>query len=305
MKDFFKRIHTDNFRWYDFSLISLVLAYFFLEIGNIFGAIITLSIEGFAANIVPTISIQDPFVYMLVIYFAPIGVWILTLVFMGIFKPDRPIFDKIGTKEPSNNIKMLLVGLVIGFVMNMSCAVAAMINKDIAIYFNAIYPIKDIVLFIAVFVQSSAEELVCRGFLYNRLRRGYRHPAVAIIGNSVLFGLIHIFNPGVTVLAIISIILVGIFCSLIVYYYDSLWCVMMFHAAWNYTQNVLLGLPNSGLVFDFSIFKLDAASARDSFVYSVDFGVEATGFCIIVELIAIAVVWYLGYNKKKRSLELS
>lgn len=44
-----------------------------------------------------------------------------------------------------------------------------------------------VIIFLTVFVQSSAEELLCRGFLYQRLRRSYKHPAVAIVGNSALF----------------------------------------------------------------------------------------------------------------------
>ncbi len=31
------------------------------------------------------------------------------------------------------------------------------------------------------------------------------------------------------------------------------------HMAWNYTQNIIFGLPNSGIVSGFSLFKLDAA----------------------------------------------
>ena len=39
----------------------------------------------------------------------------------------------------------------------------------------------------------------------------------------------------------------------------------------NFTQNILLGLPNSGNVVPFSIFKLEGAA--DSLVYNVGFGI--------------------------------
>ena len=55
------------------------------------------------------------------------------------------------------------------------------------------------------------------------------------------------------------------------------------HTAWNFTQNFLFGLPNSGLVSEASIWGLDAASARDSLVYNVAFGVEGAVPAVIAD----------------------
>ena len=57
--------------------------------------------------------------------------------------------------------------------------------------------------------------------------------------------------------------------SLMVYYMDSLWCAFAVHTAWNFTQNILFGLPNSGINVPYSVFKLNAATARDSFAYNI------------------------------------
>ena len=155
-------------------------------------------------------------------------------------------------------------------------------------------------IFIAVFIQSSAEELLCRGFLYQRIRRGYRHPAVAIIVNALFFGILHLGNPGVSPLAIVSIVAVGICYSVMVYYCDSLWMPMAAHAAWNYTQSIVFGLPNSGLVSKFSLFKLDASTATDSFFYSVSFGVEETIVAVSVNVICAILVVVWGVKNKKK-----
>ena len=304
MKDFFKKIHSDNFKWYDFSLLTIAQTFLMMNVGQLAVAYVFIGILNVLSSGNPGIYLAEPFTFTMINYMVPIGTWILFVVYMLVVKPDKPILQKLGTKAKGNTIKLFVVGLVVGFLMNMTCAVVAMLNKDIAVYFDSVHPVKDILLFIAIFIQSSSEEMACRGFLYQKLRRSYRHPLVAILGSSVLFGLIHIFNPGVNALAIISIILVGLFCALIVYYFDSIWLAMAFHTAWNYTQSILLGLPNSGTVFAFSIFKLDVASARNSFFYDVAFGVEATGFVIVVEAVAIAIVWYLGHNKKKQAKEL-
>ena len=102
-------------------------------------------------------------------------------------------------------------------------------------------------------------------------------------------------------LAIVNIALMGILCSFICYYMDSLWCAMALHTAWNYTQNIILGLPNSGVVSILSIFKLDASTALDSFAYNVGFGVEGTVVSAIVQIAAIALIYY-KYKDKKPSL---
>ncbi|MBR4671208.1 MAG: CPBP family intramembrane metalloprotease [Butyrivibrio sp.] len=299
MKDSFKRIHSDNFKWYDFSLLSLILTYAIMLLGVILGEIILASFISLLKTIDPDLGFSNPFILITFFYASFLGVWILAFLFMYLFKPDRPIISKIGNKQPGNNVKMLLVGFAIGFVMNIACALVAFLNKDIAVYFNSFNPIKVLVVFVAVFIQSAAEEMACRGFLYQRLLRSYRHHAVAVVGNSVLFGLLHIFNEGVSVAGVINVILFGILCSLFVYFYDSIWCAMAVHAAWNFTQNILLGLPNSGSVFEFSIFKLDAASARNSFAYDINFGIEGTLVSCIVEALAIFIVLYFGLKKKK------
>ena len=78
---------------------------------------------------------------------------------------------------------------------------------------------------------------------------------------------------------------------------DSLWCAMAAHTAWNFTQNMILGLPNSGIVSPFSVFKLDAASAVNSYAYNVGFGIEGTVMAIIV-LIVSSVLIFVLYHKK-------
>ncbi|RKM58334.1 CPBP family intramembrane metalloprotease [Butyrivibrio sp. X503] len=303
MKEFFKKIHSDNFKWYDFSLLSLIITYAIMIVGSIIGTIIIGSIIMALSMINTNIKSGDPFVFINYVYWSFIGVWLLAFLVMLLSKPDRPIIPKLGTKEHGNNIKMLIIGLVIGFVMNISCALVAMLNKDIALYFNSFDPFKVLVVFIGVFIQSSAEEMACRGFLYQRLFRSYRHHAVAVVGNSVLFGLLHIFNDGVTVTGIVNVMLFGILCSLFVYFYDSIWCAMAIHAAWNFSQSILLGLPNSGGVFEFSIFKLDLASARNSFAYDINFGIEGTLVSCLVETAAILIVLYLGLKKKGQASE--
>ena len=174
----------------------------------------------------------------------------------------------------------------------------------IVLTYDAIHPLWFVVVFLTVFIQSSAEELLCRGFLYQKLRRSYKNPVVAIVGNALLFALLHLANNGVTVLSVLNIFLVGILFSLMVYYMDSLWCAFAVHTAWNFTQNILFGLPNSGINVPYSVFKLDAATARDSFAYNVGFGIEGTLLADVVLLVACVLLYLWGRKHGKKSMDV-
>ena len=113
-------------------------------------------------------------VYM---YLSFIGIWILTILYLRFTKKNRPILKTIGRRASGNNMKNLLIGFVMGFGLNGVCILAAWLNKDISLQYDSLKPIAFVLIFIAVFVQSSAEELVCRGFLYQRLKSIYKHPA--------------------------------------------------------------------------------------------------------------------------------
>ncbi len=294
-----KSYHSENFKWYDFFIIQLLLADALLEVGQ--------SVIGFpiAASILrPFLNESNvDFLEFAVLYLQFIGIWIIVLLFC-LIKYNRPIYKVILKGVKGNTLKNMLIGLLIGFVTNALCILVAVLHKDIHIYFDEISPIHLILLFIIIFIQSSAEELVCRGFLYQHLAKGYKNPAFAIILNAVFFGLIHLGNPGVSNLAILNIILVGISYSLFVYFCDSLWLPMAAHCAWNFTQNIIFGLPNSGLVSKYSIFKLDAATATNSFAYNTAFGVESTILaCIVLAIcIILTIIWGKKGNRKPTNI---
>lgn len=237
-------------------------------------------------------------------YLSSIGTWILMLLYLRFTKKNRPILQTVQRKAAGNNWKNLLVGIASGFGLNGLCILAAWLNKDISLYYDSFRPIPFVIIFLAVFVQSSAEELICRGFLYQRLRRSYQNPAVAIIGNSLLFAILHLMNDGVTVLSMLNIFVVGILFSFMVFYMDSLWCAMAMHTAWNFTQNILFGLPNSGIVSPYSVFRLNAATARDSLAYNVGFGIEGTLFADIVLILACVCIYLWGRKNGTKPIDV-
>ena len=70
--------------------------------------------------------------------------------------------------------------------------------------------------------------------------------------------------------------------------------------SWNYTQNNIFGLPNSGRVSDYSTFKLEAASAQSGLFYDVSFGVEGSIGSVIVFAVVLAVIIFITRGKGEK-----
>ncbi|MGT2768277.1 CPBP family intramembrane glutamic endopeptidase [Streptococcus ictaluri] len=175
----------------------------------------------------------------------------------------------------------------------------ALWHGDIHLTFKSFELLPLIGLFLAVFIQSSAEEVFCRGFLYQKLLQADARPIFAIVINALFFAGLHLFNDGVSFLAFYDLAVTGLFFSLVVYYFDSLWMAMGLHAMWNFTQSILLGLPNSGESFPYSVFQLDISRVHDSFAYNVAFGLEGTILSSLVMTFACLIIYFWKRKDKE------
>jgi hypothetical protein len=182
--------------------------------------------------------------------------------------------------------------------MNLLCAFIAMLNGDIHITFDSFRPISFLFVFLAVLIQSGAEELICRVFVYQRMMRRYGSPVFAVLVNAAFFSLLHLGNDGVSFLPLLNIFIYGLLFSAMVIWMDSPWAAMAAHASWNFCQNILLGLPNSGNVLPYSVFKLEAAAATDSFAYSTAFGLEGAITASITLLVVAGLIAWWGIKRK-------
>ena len=233
-------------------------------------------------------------------YLATFGVWVAFLFFAVIFKKNRPMLKTLAPNKSLNNIKGILLGLLLGSGTNGLCVLISVLMGDIKLSYSG-FDWKLLIAFLVfIFIQSSSEEVTDRVYLYQKLRRRYRSPLAAILINSIVFMAIHMGNPGFTWVAGSQIFLAGLIWSLLVYYYDSVWVAFWFHAAWNYTQNIIFGLPNSGIISEYSIFKLEAASARNGLFYNVDFGVEGSIGSSLVLLVVIIVLVIINRKKPEK-----
>ncbi len=233
--------------------------------------------------------------FILEIYTPVLGSVLFFLLVCALTKKNRFMLDIVKPTKDGRSMSMLGMGILLGFLTNFFCILLALLHGDIKLYldFSAAQIPMMLFAFISVFFQSTSEELWCRGFLYERINIHY--PLwVAVLVNGVLFGLLHSFNPGVTVLAIADITICGIAYSLLRWYSGSIWTCFGIHTMWNFTQNFLFGLPNSGLVSEASVFHLDAANGISNLIYSYEFGVEGALPAVFIDLLLAVVILLLA-----------
>ena len=243
-------------------LIALLIAL----LGQIAGDfLVGLAIKGF--------GITDASTLFLFMYLSMIGVDLLVLLYTLLC--ERPIFRSFGRRAVpggrGNTWKLFGIGLLAGFAMNALCILAAWLHGDIVLSVGRFRPLYLLAALVCVCVQSGAEELVTRGYMMGAIRDRYNVWVAAAV-NSLFFGALHLLNPGITVLSFVNIVAVGLALSVVMIKLESLWFCIAMHTAWNFSQSIFFGLPNSGIVSEGSLFHLEAA--RGSVLYSAAFGVE-------------------------------
>jgi membrane protease YdiL (CAAX protease family) len=132
------------------------------------------------------------------------------------------------------------------------------------------------------------EELAFRGYIMQRLDQAWGM-LLAVAASSILFGLVHVLNPNVTALGILSVCLSGVLYASAYLVTRSLWLPMGLHMSWNIVQMHILGFPGSGHVRPSVMRSVTHGSAL---VTGGAFGPEGGIMVIGVVLAAIALLLY-------------
>jgi membrane protease YdiL (CAAX protease family) len=106
-----------------------------------------------------------------------------------------------------------------------------------------------------------AEEVLCRGYLLTVAadRVGMR---AAVVLTSLMFGVLHVWNPGATPGSVAIVVLAGIFLAAVRVALNSLYAAWMAHLAWNWVMAVPLHAPVSGLRFEHPDYQLVSVGPR-------------------------------------------
>ncbi|HGH7183182.1 CPBP family intramembrane metalloprotease [Bacillus cereus] len=156
---------------------------------------------------------------------------------------------------------------------------------------------------VAFLIQGATEEIVVRGWLFPVLSVRSRI-WVGIIVTSFLFGFLHLLNPGITILSISNIILVGVFAAFYVLKDSSLWGICAWHSLWNWSQYNVYGFAVSGMtIYSTPLFKPVTNGAE--ILHGGSFGIEGSIITTIMLSIASIVLWKQLWGRKTKQRDFS
>jgi membrane protease YdiL (CAAX protease family) len=142
------------------------------------------------------------------------------------------------------------------------------------------------------------EELFSRGYLLRlvaesmRARLGGRRAVVgAWLLTAAIFGVLHAWNPGVTVLSAWNLTVIGAAYGVGMILTGRLAIPIGFHAGWNLFQNCVFGLPNSGQspVATLMVTRLDGPEIWTGGAFGIEGGLLGLLACAVG--VAVVLAW--------------
>ena len=211
--------------------------------------------------------------------------WMLIVSLLVVRFVDRRPVDSFGLGLHGWTLRELGHGLLLGSGMAILAALPSLAGGSITV---AESPAKGVVPIIVVLLLAAGEEVLFRGYLFQRgLELAGDIGGVVIF--SVLFLAAHLGNPGLTPIAGVNLVLAGFFFGALFVATRSLWSVIGAHASWNILIGPTLGLPLSGIDAGPSV--LHVTSSLPAWLSGGAFGPEAglsTTLALIAGMIVVA-----------------
>lgn len=192
-----------------------------------------------------------------------------------------------------NNFKPYIKGLLIGIV-SLTLIILPLIicgtvkfnglNKNINWLFIILF-------FFAYLIQSSLEEVICRGFIFHRLKE--KLPMAFAITINVGFFLIghwsQMFEAGtlIGIIGVTNAILIGLIFTLLTIKDKNIYSAIGFHHIWNFGLYCIIGLNLSGNKVTNSIFNMTAVN---KFLTGSSYGIESSIICTLVYVLVLTAL---------------
>lgn len=210
----------------------------------------------------------------------------------------RKFIDKKSIKSIGFSLKNRTTDIVAGFII----ALAVMGGGSLILYIfgyidflNIQFDFQTLLLsFFLCILISLTEEILFRGYILNNLLTSM-NKYLALIISAIIFSLLHSFNPNLSPIGIINILLVGILLGSTYIFTKNLWFPLSLHLFWNFFQGPIFGYSVSGLKIE-SLFTLKTIGNKT--INGGEFGFEGSILCSILIIVSIILVMLYSNNKK-------
>jgi hypothetical protein len=157
------------------------------------------------------------------------------------FIERRPVKELAADGAPKHLSRGILTGAIL------FCASMLAMKLSGGWYYTGLAPLSVLIYpCVGALMAGVQEELLVRGLLF-RLVEERLGSWIALAVSALIFGLLHAFNPGATVVSTAAIALeAGVLLAAAYIYTRSLWFVIGLHFAWNFTEGGVFSTSVSG-----------------------------------------------------------
>ena len=194
------------------------------------------------------------------------------------------------------------LGSLFGILLISACVGICVLCGSLTLAPSAFSPVMWVLFLMGFVVQGMSEEVVCRGYMMVSVSRK-NSMLLAVLTNSVMFALLHIFNPGFGILPLINIALFGILESVYVLKRGDLWGACAIHSLWNFFQGNVFGISVSGTgagASPLSATVKEGMAWLNGGTFGIEGGIAVT---VVTALAILGIIFLLPANREELAKE--
>lgn len=278
--------------------LTLILMFALMNVVSIFIGIVIGIIASAKGNIAELSAIESsPLFFSIAIIlqnFAFIG---SSMIMWKAFEKNK--FRFMGLTNIKKGYKELVVGLLLGAITITVVGVILLLIGEVTLVNSLSNPnisyelLSGLIAFIAV---GFGEEIFGRAYCMSVLKQT-RNKYIVLGVSAAIFAAMHLWNSGISFLALINLFLVGILFGYMFMKSGNVWMPIGFHITWNYFQGYVLGFQVSGNEVR-GIYQLN--NVGNTFFNGGTFGPEGG---IIVTVILIITFFIVGAYYKDKNID--
>lgn len=209
---------------------------------------------------------------------------LITLLYCKLIK--KSTFTDIGLTEKfivrsylaGCGLGILLIGITIVISVASNAIVYTGMNSNVSWKLIGAY-------FGGFIVQGAMEEIICRGYLMNSLRKKVSLP-LAVTISSIAFSIPHfptLFMNGylISIIGVINMMLFSVLMSILVIKFKNIWASCAVHSIWNFILAIIIGITLSGSHQTLSVFNF-TTNEKLNVLSGGQYGIEAGILCTFV-----------------------
>lgn len=263
-------------------IVAPILTFIFVLLGNGLGILILKKFVGNSNNEI----IQ--FTNELILFFLPISL----IIFLWVKLIERRSIKTLGFYRDKFWQKYLQ-GFGLGlFLITLVIIILSILNQINITFdpnnFSYVVVLNVLIILIGWIVQGATEEIATRGWLMLVIAKRYGI-FIGIFISSVTFALLHSFNNGMTILAVLNLFLAGTLFGVFALKTENLWGACGMHSTWNWAQGNIFNQNVSGTTLNSSSIFQTKNIGHDLLTGGI-FGPEGGLVVTVVLLLAIGFI---------------